>query len=138
MFLISSDHLWTNFGIYNDWYGAKHWHLSESLNTYNTIPYTFTFHQSSLDATIDGVCIQSPVIEPIECGDIKSYQSISPAIPTQVYSFSNMPFILVEDPMNFADAELYCQQTYGTHLATIYDASDIKLAQSICEQRPIV
>ena len=37
--------------------------------------------------------------------------------------------------MTFSNAETYCQDTYGTHLASIYTQSDIEEAKEICKSR---
>ena len=42
-------------------------------------------------------------------------------------------FIVVNQTLNFSNAELYCQQQYGTHLATFYTMSDVLQAQSLCQ-----
>lgn len=41
-------------------------------------------------------------------------------------------FIFVNLSMNFSDSDSYCQDHYGTHLATFYVKSDIEQAKAIC------
>ena len=42
-------------------------------------------------------------------------------------------FILVNHTMNFTDSELYCQNHYGTHLASFYTINEVLEAKSLCK-----
>ena len=43
-------------------------------------------------------------------------------------------YIVVQEYKDFTDAELYCQQNYGTHLATIVTQSDLESAKTLCNE----